>query len=112
MKYSHKIINNAEGDFKRLKLPEEISTVEYLLHDMEAFRSPIFLESIERVLQGESDFESTGGNICSLEIGRDVAKVTNHFVSEDMLEECIIETEELKKIIELWIEINKSLLQN
>ncbi len=112
MKYMYEIIFNEGDNFKKLKLPEEISTVEYLLYDMEAFGSPIFLEHIDRVLQGESDSEITGGNICGLEIGRDFSKVTNHFVTGDMQEECIIETEELKKIVELWVEINKPLLQN
>ncbi|WP_018885640.1 hypothetical protein [Paenibacillus massiliensis] len=109
MKFPVKI-NNSENGYKRLKLPEEISVVEYLLYDMESFRSPIFLSYIEKVLNKESELEEIGGNICSLEITKDTTKFINNFLTEGMQVECEIETAELKAIIKLWVEENKDVL--
>lgn len=109
MKYPVKI-NDSEDGYKQIKLPEEISAVEYLLYDMESFRSPIFLSYIEKVLNKESELEAIGGNICSLEIMKDTTKVINNFVTEGMQVECEIETAELKAIIKLWVEENKDVL--
>ncbi|MNW26995.1 Antitoxin [compost metagenome] len=109
MKYSVKITSSENG-YKKIKLPEEILAVEYLLYDMESFRSPVLLSYIEKVLNKESELEEIGGNICSLEIMKDKTKVINNFVNEGMQVECEIETIELKALIELWIEENKDIL--
>lgn len=109
MKYPYEIIYGEHG-YNRIKLPDKISIVEYVLLDMESFRSPIFLPYVEKVLKGESNFEEIGGNICSLEINKDNTKIINNFVTDDMQVECEIETAELKALIDLWVAENTTIL--
>ncbi|MCR8845345.1 hypothetical protein NQ117_16815 [Paenibacillus sp. SC116] len=113
MKYKYEIINTRKdgSHFKKIKLPIELSPVEVMLYDMEGFSNPIFIEHINEVLSGKVDFRQHGGNIVDLEIRRDFTTVCNLF-PRDKEVECIIETEELLKIIELWIDINRDLLRD
>ncbi|WP_139489593.1 hypothetical protein [Brevibacillus dissolubilis] len=106
MKYNVVIIQ--DGEYKKIKLPREVAIVEYVLSDMESFRSPIFLDFINRVLDGKSAFERIGGNICSLEINKDITVIYTDFPDD----EGRIETSELKNIIDLWVAENKNILHH
>jgi hypothetical protein len=114
MKYEY-TINEIRDDglaFKQIRLPSHLSPVEFMLYDMEGFSRPIFQDVINEVLSGQNNFKQLGGNIVDLEIRRDFTTISNLFARDGVLEECIIETEELIKIIELWININSHLLGN
>ncbi|WP_226671326.1 hypothetical protein [Metabacillus litoralis] len=112
MRYKYSIIEDPKSEYKKIKLPDELAVIEYLLYDMESFREAIFLENIENVLLGKSTSESTGGNICTLEINKEYTKVINDYVLEDGPTSCMIETEDLKSIIEIWVMENKDVLNN
>ncbi|MEW8955174.1 hypothetical protein [Clostridium sp.] len=109
MKYMFSIEKGDSG-YNRIILPQELKLVEYVFMDMECFARPVFQETIERVVNGVSDNENTGGNMCSLEISRDFTIVFSEFILDGMSHECKIETDELLALIQVWIIINKSLL--
>ncbi|AZU60534.1 hypothetical protein [Neobacillus mesonae] len=111
MKYQYSVVDDPNSIFRKIKLPDELLVIEFLLFDMESFREPIFIDCLNRVLSGESFRECIGGNICSLEVGKVHTKVTNLFITDGMQESCMIETIALKKIIEIWITENKEVLR-
>lgn len=110
MKYQYSVVEGINSEYKKIKLPNEIFVIEYLLYDMESFREPIFIDYIDKVLHGKSSCECIGGNICDLEVHEVSTRVTNHFVVDGIQKSCTIETAELKNIIEIWITENKEVL--
>ncbi|AEH48346.1 hypothetical protein [Parageobacillus thermoglucosidasius] len=93
-----------------INLPDELAPIESLIGDIESCGgdpSP-WLNLIDKVLSGESNFEECTGNSTSLEIQRDVTKVVDNFALDELIDDCIINTEELRKIIVLWAEEYKA----
>ncbi|MEJ8555052.1 hypothetical protein [Tepidibacter sp. Z1-5] len=52
-----------------------------------------------------------GGNICNLEIYKDVTKIILYFTPEGVSKEYVVQTKKLRQIIYQWIELNKDLLK-
>ncbi|MDG5471407.1 hypothetical protein P6709_06585 [Jeotgalibacillus sp. ET6] len=66
-----------------------------------------WLKLINKVIRGESNYEEGTGNNCTLKINQEITKILDNYSEEE--DECEIETNELKKIIELWAEkINRT----
>ncbi|QOS97236.1 hypothetical protein JNUCC42_11435 [Brevibacterium sp. JNUCC-42] len=86
-------------------LPEKLSPIESLLGDIESCGGDAgpWLNLIAKVLSNKSNFEECTGNSTSLEISDDFTKVINNYALDDMIDECIIETDELKEIIVDWV---------
>jgi hypothetical protein len=61
------------------------------------------LDAIDRVLEGTSEAEELTGNVCTLEIGREVTRVTDSLADDGEGEACVIETPELKELILIWL---------
>lgn len=102
MKYSFEFKNGS----LLIHLPDKLVPIESLIGDIESCGgdpSP-WLNLIDKVLSGESNFQECTGNSTSLEIQRDVTKVVDHFALDEFTDECIINTEELREIIVLWAE--------
>ncbi|WP_368492889.1 hypothetical protein AB4J90_17670 [Geobacillus thermodenitrificans] len=96
MKYEIKF-RETEGGIV-VDVPDAISPVAILLMgDIQGSCQP-WLDLINRVLSGESNYEESTGNNCTLEINKETTKII------EGESECVIETNELKKIIELWSE--------
>ncbi|QGM30573.1 hypothetical protein [Psychrobacillus sp. FSL K6-2843] len=85
-----------------VEVPHAISAVAILLMGDVQSNSQPWLKLINKVLRGESNYEECTGNNCTLEINQDITKILDNFSEEE--DECIIETNELVKIIELWTE--------
>lgn len=105
MKYKYEIQKGNSG-FYIIKLPNEIKLVELVFDDMASFAQPIFLNYIQNVLNEKVEYEEVTGNICTLEIHKDITRIEAEFVNKGMSHECEIETKELNELIELWIQIN------
>lgn len=103
MKYEVNFIANERGI--EVEVPHVISAVAILLMGDVQSNSQPWLKLINKVLKGESKYEEGTGNNCTLEINYNVTRIIDNYSEED--EECVIETSELKKIIELWAEKNK-----
>jgi hypothetical protein len=106
MKYPFKpeVINNQDFVFR---LPKEIEMVEvFLICDVEdrEFCGAFFLEAIDKVLSGKEQFLVVGGNVCALEIRADFTRVIDTLADDGIGDACEIETVELKKLIEVWLD--------
>ncbi|NPC90729.1 hypothetical protein HOO54_03190 [Bacillus sp. WMMC1349] len=103
IEYTFKLEN--EG-FYIPKFTSEFKLIELMFEDMAAFGEAIFKEYIEKVINGESNFEEIYGNICALEISLEFTKISTEFVSDGLANEISVETRELLNLINKWIEKN------
>lgn len=110
MKYKYKIITKTfpktDGTFIVMELPDEISTVTGFLASAVYNREMAdwFLEGIDKVLNGQSEYEEYDGEIYGTEIRKDKTRVYDTFSEdEEKVIESYIETEELKELIKAWI---------
>ncbi len=88
-------------------VPQEIKLVTaFLASDVQRFTGrDLFMESIDFVLQGKAPCREVQGNIHKLEIRRDTTRIIDTLAEEERSN--IIETEELKQLMEVWYEIIK-----
>ncbi|BAD66326.1 hypothetical protein CAY60_016335 [Shouchella clausii] len=98
MKYEITFKENERG--LEVEVPQVISSVAILLMGDVQSNSQPWLNLIHKVLSGESIYEECTGNNCTLEISQDITKILDNYSEEE--DECVIETKELVKIIELW----------
>lgn len=61
------------------------------------------IDLINKVLENRSEKEIWSFNACTIYINKDFTKIVNRLVDEDQVDESVIETEELKDLIEAWI---------
>lgn len=97
------------GNRKKLffNLPDEIKLLEMFLgieitdrDDTGAF----FLEAIQKVLSGEEETQLVHGNITALKVMKEKTFVMDMLADDGLGNACYIETEELKKLIYVWLE--------
>ncbi len=110
MKYPY-YIEYSEFGSPILRLPEEIGLVTaFLFSDVQGpLGKSIFLEEINRVLNGEIPSSELGGNMCVLEIKKDFTTIINTLTDDEDNPEnrCVIETEELKDLILTWLPLRQ-----
>ncbi|KWU61034.1 hypothetical protein AWW70_16730 [Bacillus mycoides] len=102
MKYTYEFF---QGPFNLLmiKLPENISLVgEFLENDIQNSDGVFWLSRINKVLNCAVDSLKLGRNSCDLEIRNDFTKITHRYI-EDENYSGNIETDELKKLILVWV---------
>jgi hypothetical protein len=100
MKYSVKFV--VRNGFASVDVPKEIEPVNDLLTgDIQGGSPDPWLRRINSVLSGQSSYEEVTGNSCTAEIKPDFTKIFNNFTLEEV--ECLIETSELKQLIEMWV---------
>lgn len=110
MKYPYHI-EIAGNEYVRavvMRLPQEIGMVEqFLLSDVQGrggWGEDLFIGAIEKVLTGEEEYQEVGGNVCVLEIRKDFTRVIDSLADDGIGHACYIETEELKKLILVWLD--------
>ncbi len=91
------------------RFSEENILIEYMIDDMQSFASPIFYEHFEKVLDGSSQKESTGGNMVYVEIGKNFTEIGMGF-TDDVQAKCF-NTFALMAIIKEWIHLNTDLFR-
>jgi hypothetical protein len=107
MKYEIKFRENERSI--EVDVPDAISAVAILLMGDVQSNSQPWLKLINKVLSGESNYEECTGNNCTLEIHQEMTTIFDNYSEEESV--CVIETNELKKIIELWSEKTKSTIE-
>ncbi|HWR06733.1 hypothetical protein [Sporomusa sp.] len=108
MKYSYKLRQVDLAHSRKtlaIDLPAEIAVVEILLlSDIDRGSKKWYFEAIDKVLSGESGYQEISGNVCCLEIRKDKTKVIDLLAVEDSDNACEIETNELRELIEVWVD--------
>ena len=89
-----------------MELPGEISPVAGLLNteirDRDACET--YIKTIDLVLKGKSESEEIYGNICGIKIKKDLTHVFQHLADDGLGYNCYIKTEELRKLVLVWID--------
>jgi hypothetical protein len=109
VKYQYEMVVLQVGPHQipRIRVPDEIEMVGIFLgsdvQDREGMGN-FFLEAIENVLSGKEEYDVVSGNVCGLEIRKDCTRVIDNLADDGIGNACLIETEELKKLIEVWLD--------
>lgn len=107
MKYQYKISTLKIGQneilvFNLLGI-SGLSTVVTLINDiLWVDVGKLALDEIYRVLDGSAEFGEFETEACTAQIRKEFTKVINNF--SDVTDKCLIETIELKYLIEKWVE--------
>ncbi|MDU4659780.1 MAG: hypothetical protein E6Y39_06555, partial [Clostridium butyricum] len=59
-------------------------------------------ESIDKVLDGQSEYEELNGNVCGVEINKDMTRIYDNLAEDGMGNWCEIETQELRELVDIW----------
>lgn len=103
VEYTTEIIKVGEGNVLVPRFTKEFELLGTFLYSDIQGEGIWFLNAIDKVLNGDSDFEEIFGNICNLEIRRDFTKVSDLLTDNVEETECKIETVQLKSLINNWI---------
>lgn len=108
--YRTEVVKLGNGEVLVPRFSKEYALLEtFLSSDIQSYEGSgkWFLSAIEKVLIGESEFEEITGNICSLEIRGDVTKVSDTLADDHEETICEVGTEQLKIIINCWLQDKK-----
>jgi hypothetical protein len=106
MKYnfSIEIIKTSYGnEILVMKLPDELSTVASYISNISKDYGDWFLEGFELVLSGREKYQERDGEFLGSRIEKDFTYIYDMFGGE--FEKCTIETIELKRLIEAWLDV-------
>jgi len=105
MKYYYCIDYNELGS-PIMRLPKEIELVTiFLLCDVLLPIQEHYISAIDSVLQSKLPCSEIGGNVCRLEIRKDFTRIVDTLAEDKTENDCVIETKELRKLIEVWCRI-------
>lgn len=114
MKYNYNIrVLEVRGKKKlRVDLPKDKELVYvFLAYDVQSHAQPVN-EILGKVISGNSKYERWNGNICGLEITKEVTKVYDNLAADGVGNSCEIETNELRELIDIWIYEQKKFKEN
>ncbi|MFL0252542.1 hypothetical protein ACJDT4_19190 [Clostridium neuense] len=108
MKYNFRFeeLNYKDGDKDIIIIMEDkIQLVSsFLMSDIQGSDPQYVFEAIDKVLNGESDYEELNGNVCGVEIHKDKTQIYDNLAEDGMGNWCEIETTELRELVEIWCE--------
>ncbi|MCX7572393.1 hypothetical protein OS242_21010 [Tumebacillus sp. DT12] len=109
MKYSFEteIVVAADQQWLVCKLPDQIKVVEEFLGveiQERGGAAEFFMEAIDKVLSGKDEAQYVSGNVIALDVMKDQTFVTEMLADDGIGNACYIETEELKKLILVWLD--------
>lgn len=84
-----------------LEKPVELVAT-FLMSDIQGADPSYVFEAIDSVLNEKTTYEEIAGNICVVEIHKDMTQIYNNLLDDEMEDVCEIETEELRKLVEIW----------
>lgn len=106
IKYSFKfdeiVFNNGQKDLIIIMQKEIALVGNFLMSDVQGHPDYV-MEILDDVLNDKSEYEEFNGNVCGLEIKKEKTTVYNNLADDGMGNWCEIETEELRKLVDVWI---------
>lgn len=105
MKYNYDFrILESRGKHKlQINMPKNMEIISvFLSYDVQSRPESVY-RSLDKVLNGESEYEEWNGNICGLEIKKEFTTVLDNLADDGKGNWCEIETSELRELIDIWI---------
>ena len=106
MKYKYKFseFKYDDGDKDLIIIMEEKyqMVAQFLMSDIQGSDSIYVFKAIDKVLNGESEYEELNGNVCGVEIHKDKTQIYDNLADDGMGSWCEIETKELRELVEIW----------
>ena len=106
MKYKYKFseIILKSGNRKMIIIMEEKyqMVAKFLMSDIQGSDPSYVFEAIDKVLSGNSEYEELNGNVCGVEIHKDMTQVYDNLADDGMGNWCEIETKELRELVGIW----------
>lgn len=106
MKYKYKFsdIVFRSGNRKRIIVMEEKyqMVAQFLMSDIQGSDPKYVFESIDKVLDGQSEYEELNGNVCGVEINKDMTQIYDNLAEDGIGNWCEIETQELRELVDIW----------
>lgn len=105
MKYKFDKFTYSDGDQDLIIIMEDEKyrlTAQFLMSDIQGADPAYALETIDKVLSGESKYEELNGNVCGLEIYKERTKIYDNLADDGMGDWCEVDTKELRELIEIW----------
>ncbi len=106
MKYLYKFdeITFKSGRKKKIIIvePKIRLVAEFLMSDIQGADATYVFSAIDKVLNGESEYEELDGNVCGVEIRKDFTTIYDNISNDE--DKCVIETKELREFVEIWVE--------
>lgn len=113
MKHSYKFDNFVyrDGEIRRIIIMDDEKyrvIALFLMSEIQRGDGQYALAAIDNVLSGKNEYEELAGNGSRVEIRKDKTQIHELFPSQDEIAEwCEIETIELRKLIEIWVNENR-----
>lgn len=85
---------------------------QFLMSDVQKSNYDYFLNGLDKVLEGKSNYEELNGNVCGLEVDNYSTKIYDNLAEDGMGNWCEIETIELKNLILVWINALENFKEN
>lgn len=104
MKYKFSEIILKSGNRKMIIIMEEKyqMVAQFLMSDIQGSDPSYVFEAIDKVLSGNSEYEELNGNVCGVEIHKDMTQVYDNLADDGMGNWCEIETKELRELVGIW----------
>ena len=103
-KYQFRILELGDGQKELLiefedKVKEILSS--FLESDVSAFENYV-CEVIDKVLNDESEYEELNGNVCGVEIHKDMTQIYDNLAEDGMGNWCEVDTKDLRELVDIW----------
>lgn len=104
MKYRFDEFKYYDGDKDLIIIMEDkryqiIST--FLQSEGNIFQNHVCV-ALDKVLNGESKYEELNGNVCGVEINKDITQIYDNLAEDGMGNWCEVETKELRVLVDIW----------
>lgn len=92
------------GNKKRIIIMEEKYQLvaQFLMSDIQGSDPSYVYQAIDKVLNAESEYEELNGNVCGVEIHKDMTQIYDNLADDGIGNWCEIETKELRELVEIW----------
>lgn len=103
-KYKFSDIVFKSGNRRRIIIMEEKyqMVAQFLMSDIQGADPGYVFDAIDKVLSGNSEYEEINGNVCGVEIHKDMTRIYDNLAEDGMGNWCEIETNELRKLVDIW----------
>lgn len=103
-KYEFNDIVFKSGNRKRIIIMDDKyqMVAQFLMSDIQGSDPRYVFEVIDKVLDGQSEYEELNGNVCGVEIHKDMTQIYDNLADDGMGNWCEIETNELRELVDIW----------